>query len=410
MAAEANPAEEELIYDWNLARGQPSWPVSPQFYDRTLLSGSHAPWARCPSVEERRELLARMDELSLEAACLGHPGASAEEGAEVRALAARLEGLRLAPGCRARLRPGEVEAVAEVAQAAGRPVEVALTLPSSGLHPLLSPGGPGELLAGLARCARRAGEMGLPVMVVVRDAPRAHPEVLARVIRVAAEAGATRLCLSDSAGHAIPAGVARLVGFTREALRRLGSSLQLDWHGTNDRGLALANALAALRAGVQRVHAAALGLGERCGGVPMDLLLVNLKLLGATDRPMHTLRAYCEKAAQIYGFAVPASYPVLGADAFRTGTGVHAAAIIKAHAKGDAWLADRIYSGVPAGLFGCRQIIEVGPMAGESNAVWWLRQHGLEPTRPRIEAIMARAKQASRVLADEEIREALGDL
>jgi 2-isopropylmalate synthase len=106
------------------------------------------------------------------------------------------------------------------------------------------------------------------------------------------------------------------------------------------------------------------------------------------------------------GVAIPPNYPAVGRDAFRTGTGVHAAAVIKAQRKGQAWLADRIYSGVPAALVGRRQEIEVGPMSGESNVIYWLEQHDLEPTPERVGAVFRLAKSVDRLLTTDEIRAA----
>ena len=102
---------------------------------------------------------------------------------------------------------------------------------------------------------------------------------------------------------------------------------------------------------------------------------------------------------------IPVNYPVVGRDAFRTGTGVHAAAVIKAYKKGDAWLADRVYSGVPAAMVGREQEIEVGPMSGESNVVFWLERHGYEPADAIVQAVFKAAKASPRVLTDAELEE-----
>src|SRR5262249_56551676 len=128
------------------------------------------------------------------------------------------------------------------------------------------------------------------------------------------------------------------------------------------RGMEVIRATTGTRAGATRVHGGALGVGERAGNTPFGLLLVNLKLLGWIDRDLTRLREYCEAVAAALRVTIPSNYPVVGSDAFETGTGVHAAAVIKAFRKGDTWLADRVYSGVPAGDFGLRQRIRIGPM------------------------------------------------
>ncbi len=249
---------------------------------------------------------------------------------------------------------------------------------------------------------------GLLVTYVTEDTTRARPEDLVALYGTAIQAGATRICACDTVGHATPEGTAALVGFLAEFVSRENPRVRIDWHGHQDRGLAVANSLAALRSGAHRVHGCGLGLGERVGNAPMDQVLVNLRLLGWIDRDLSALAEYVQKVALYVRVPIPDGYPVVGRDAFRTGTGGHAAAIVKARAKGDDWLADRVYSGVPAGMFGLKQIIEVGPMSGESNVVAWLKERGLEADPERVAAILRAAKLANHVLADAEIRAILG--
>jgi isopropylmalate/homocitrate/citramalate synthase len=151
------------------------------------------------------------------------------------------------------------------------------------------------------------------------------------------------------------------------------------------------------------VHGCALGIGERVGNTSMDQLLVTLDLWGLIERDLTPLTEYVELVSMHCRVPIPPNYPAMGSDAFRTGTGVHAAAVIKALRKNDRSLADRVYSAVPASAFGRTQRIEVGPMSGESNVVWWLEAHGLQPTRERIDRIFAMAKASDRILTDEEL-------
>ena len=163
------------------------------------------------------------------------------------------------------------------------------------------------------------------------------------------------------------------------------------------------NCLAAIEAGIDRVHATALGVGERVGNAEMDLLIVNLHLLGTHRHDVSKLREYCEVAAHTTSVPLPANYPVVGADAFRTGTGVHAAAIIKARRKGDAWLADRVYSSVPAGSFGLKQRIDISPVSGLSNVKCWLEEHGYDAGNAALcDRLFSAAKVADRVLSEAE--------
>jgi len=154
---------------------------------------------------------------------------------------------------------------------------------------------------------------------------------------------------------------------------------------------------------VDRVHATALGVGERVGNAEMDLLIVNLRLLGAHEHDIRKLPEYCRLVADAVGMPIPVNYPVMGSDAFRTGTGVHAAAIIKAKKKGDDWLADRVYSSVPAEELGLEQRIDISPVSGLSNVKYWLETHGYDASdQAACAALFDAAKQADRTLTDDE--------
>jgi 2-isopropylmalate synthase len=242
-------------------------------------------------------------------------------------------------------------------------------------------------------------------MFVTEDTCRATPDTIRRLFTTAIAAGARRVCLCDTVGHIAPWGVRNLVHYVRQILRETGQDVKIDWHGHNDRGLAVINTLSAVIAGVDRVHATALGVGERVGNCAMDQLLVNLKLMGYLDADLTALPEYVQVASEGTEVPIPIGYPVFGKDAFRTATGVHAAAIIKAKKKGDEWLADRVYSGVPAGMVGLHQKIEVGFMSGVSNVVYWLAQHQIEAKDHLVKEILRAAKERNRILSDAEILE-----
>jgi 2-isopropylmalate synthase len=266
----------------------------------------------------------------------------------------------------------------------------------------------------MVRLTREAVTLGVkngcPVNYVTEDTSRAHPDDIRALYGAAIQAGASRICVCDTAGHATPEGVAALVGFIADFVAKENPAVGIDWHGHQDRGFSVPNSLMALRAGAHRVHACGLGVGERVGNTPMDQLLVNLQLLGWIDRDLSKLPEYVSKVSKYTKIPIPDSYPILGRDAFRTATGVHAAAIIKARAKGHEWLADRVYSGVPASMVGLHQIIEVGPMSGESNVVFWLKEHGHEPTPERVKAVFRAAKDSDHVLSEKEILAVLAAL
>ena len=402
--------ERELIYDWNLAgeRWEPP-PYRIRLDDETLRDGLQSPSVRSPAIADKLRILHLMDRLGIDTADIGLPGAGPHVVADVRKLAQEIVSARLKirPNCAARTLPADIAPIVEISQQTGMPIEVCAFIGSSPIRQYAENWTLDQMLRHTEEAVTFAVSNGLPVMYVTEDTVRAHPVTLRRLFLAAIRCGATRLCLCDTVGHATPAGAANLVRFALEVVRESGAEIGLDWHGHCDRGLAVVNTLAAIRAGVTRVHGCAIGLGERVGNTPMDQLLVNLKLLGWIDHDLSALAEYCEVVSRSTGVPVPPNYPVMGRDAFRTGTGVHAAAVIKARRKGADWLADRVYSGVPASWVGRRQSIEIGPMSGESNVVHWLESHGIEPTAGRTRALFQRAKSVDRVLTDDEIRAAL---
>ena len=398
--------ERDLIYDWNQAGER--WERPPfriQLDDETLRDGLQSPSVRTPAIEDKLRLLHLMERLGIDTADIGLPGAGPHVVQDVSRLAHEIRDskMKITANCAARTLHADITPIIEISQKVGLPIEVCTFIGSSPIRQFAENWTLDLMLRHTADAVSYAVQHDLPVMYVTEDTVRAQPAVLRQLFLAAIRSGAKRLCLCDTVGHATPTGAANLVRFAAEVVRESGAEVGLDWHGHCDRGLAVINTIAAIRAGATRVHGCAIGIGERVGNTPMDQLLVNLRLLDWVENDLTALAEYCELASQATGVAIPPNYPIMGRDAFRTGTGVHAAAVIKAFHKGADWLADRVYSGVPASLVGRRQEIEVGPMSGESNVIYWLESRGLRVTPERVQAVFRRAKSVDRVLADEEI-------
>jgi 2-isopropylmalate synthase len=411
--APAGPSSSrDLIYDWNeIARRGRIIDRGISFFDETLRDGLQNPSVRDPSIEPKLKLIHLMNDLGIDAADIGLPGSSKRAFDDVLRMCREIvdNKLKVSPACAGRTVASDITPMVEISQKAGIPVEIYTFIGSSAIRQLVEDWSV-DLLAKRAAEAIDVGvKAGLPVAFVTEDTSRSHPQVLATLYKVAIDHGATRLCVCDTAGHATPDGVRNLIGFTRSIIAGMGASdtVKIDWHGHNDRGLGLVNAIFALECGAHRVHATALGIGERVGNAQMELLLLNLKLLGLLEnQDLTKLIEYCHTAAEAVGWDIGINYPLVGRDAFRTATGVHASAIIKAEQKGDAWLADRIYSGVPAGMFGREQEIVVGYMSGASNVTYVLRKLGIEPSKETVDAVLAAAKATDHILSDDEIRAA----
>ncbi len=400
--------ESDLIYDWNRASGlelQPRFRV--ELDDETLRDGLQSPSVRNPTIEEKLEILHLIASVGVDGINVGLPAAGPRVFADTLRLAEEISQQRLPlnPNAAARTVVADIEPIVEISQRAGIAVEVAAFIGSSPIRQYAEAWNLDRMLRLTEQAVSFATRHGLPVMYVTEDTTRANPDDLRRLYTTAVEAGARRVCVADTVGHATPEGARTVVRFVRRVVAATSEDVKVDWHGHQDRGLGVANALAAASAGASRLHGTILGVGERVGNAQIDQLLVNLELLGWSDRNLSRLAELCHRVAATTGVPFPDNYPIFGQDAFRTATGVHAAAIIKARNKGEAWLADRVYSSIPAALVGCRQIIEIGPMSGESNVIYWLQENGYPADKELVRLIFERAKDAPSVLREGELHE-----
>ncbi len=397
----------ELIHDWNIFTGQ-ELPTGRRVMlnDETLRDGLQNPSVRDPSIGEKIEILHLMEDLGIDTVNIGLPGAGPRAYSDTEALAREIATARMKirPNCAARTHKNDIRPIIEISERVGFPIEAATFIGSSPIRRLVEDWTVEHLQRTSEEAVKFAVAGGLPVMYVTEDTIRTDPATVITLYSTAIRAGARAAVLCDTVGHATPRGAYNLVKFfIDDVVKPSGEKIRVDWHGHNDRGLSIANSIGAIMGGADQVHAAALALGERVGNTPMELMLVNLRLFGAIDRDLSKLKHYSETVAKATHTKIPANYPVVGRDAFRTATGVHAAAIVKAFKKGDRKLANAIYSGVPADLFGLEQLIEIGPMSGKSNVLFWLEKRGLPATDEIVERILQAAKQSERVLTDDEI-------
>ncbi len=397
---------EELVYDWN--KIEPSHPAPNRkisLDDETLRDGLQSPSVCEPPVEKKIELLHLMDALGIDTADIGLPGAGGTHAAGVERLAREIvdKKLRIRPNCAARTHAADIMPIAEISQRAGIAIEACTFIGSSPVRFYAEDWTLDKLLKLTEDAVTLAVKEGLPVMYVTEDTTRADPETIRALYTTAIRCGARAVCVCDTVGHSTPDGARSVVRFVKSIIEEQGEKVRLDWHGHQDRGLGVINSIAAIEGGADQVHGSALGVGERVGNAPMDQLLVNLKLMNWIDNDLSRLGEYCKVAAESCGWTIPYNYPVFGRDAFRTATGVHAAAVIKSYRKKDPQLADLVYSGVPASLFGLKQKIEIGPMSGKSNVIFWLETRGLEASEERVSRIYEHAKQSSAVLEEDEV-------
>jgi 2-isopropylmalate synthase len=402
-------SERDLIYDWNAV--EKVAPLSPRrkvtFLDETLRDGIQSPSVVDPTIADKLRLVELASELGIHYMDIGLPGAGARAVEDVTIIAKHIRDNKLAvkPACAARTHVNDVQAIVDISQKVGIELEVLTFIGSSPIRQYAEEWDLARMLSLSASAIDLSVKHNLPVAYVTEDTTRSRPDVLSKLFTNAVDHGAHRLIVCDTVGHATPDGIKNLLRFTRNLLDGMGRpDVGIDWHGHNDRGLGVVNSIFAIEYGADRIHGTALGVGERVGNAALDQILLNLSLLGELPgQDLSKLLEWCTTASRATQVPIHPQYPLAGSDAFRTATGVHAAAIIKAERKGHAWLADRIYSGVPAGAFGREQEIEVGHYSGESNVVYWLRKRGYEPTAELVAAVFGAAKKGNHVLTDDEI-------
>ena len=410
--------ERSLIYDWNTIeydfnRNPSNHPHGVWFDDETLRDGLQSPSARNPTIEQKIELLSYMEKLGIQKVDLGLPGAGPFHREHIDALLNHIisHDYQIRPGAAVRTLMNDIEPLVEMQNKHGIPIQASAFLGTSPIRQYTEGWTMDKLISTMEKAVSYAVENEVQVMFVTEDTTRSKPDDVKKIYQRAMELGVRRLCVCDTCGHVTPNGVKKLLNFIDEEVIKDGgykrSEIEVNWHGHQDRGLGVANNIAAVEAGADVIHGTALGVGERAGNAPLDQTLVNLKLMGVIDNDLTHLDQYTRLANKYIEVPLPRNYPVFGEDAFETGTGVHASAVIKAMRKGDDWLADRVYSGVPAGDFGLKQVIRIGHMAGRSNIIWWLEQNGYEAEDDLVAHIFEVAKSQRRNMEDSEVEAAV---
>jgi len=408
----------KLIYDWNvidyeITRNPANHPHGVWFDDETLRDGLQSPSARNPTIAEKTELLSYMERLGIQKVDLGLPGAGPFHREHINAMLSHIvdNEYEIRPGAAVRTLMQDIEPLVEMQENHGIQIQASAFLGTSPIRQYTEGWTMEKLISTMEKAVSYAVENDVPVMFVTEDTTRSNPEDVKVIYQRAMELGVRRLCVCDTCGHVTPNGVKKLLHYIDEEVIKDGgyhrSEIEVNWHGHQDRGLGVANNIAAVEAGADVIHGTALGVGERAGNAPLDQTLVNLKLMGVIDNDLTLLDEYTRTANKYIEVPLPRNYPVFGEDAFETGTGVHASAVIKAMRKGDDWLADRVYSGVPAGDFGLKQVIRIGHMAGRSNIIWWLEQNGYDATEDLVSHLFDVAKSQRRNMLDSEVETAV---
>ena len=326
--------EQGLIYDWNtvdyeIIRDSRDHPHELWFDDETLRDGLQSPSARNPEIEQKLELIDYMEALGIQKVDLGLPGAGPFHVGHIDAMLSHMgkNDYELRPGCAVRTVVSDIEPLVDLQAKHERQIQASAFLGTSPIRQYAEGWTMEKILSTAEKAVTFAVDNDIPVMFVTEDTTRSKPDEIKAVYTRALELGADRICVCDTCGHVTPNGVRKLLSFIQDEViidsgfkRR---DIEVNWHGHQDRGLGVANNLAAYEAGADVIHGTALGVGERAGNAPLDQTLVNLSLMGVISNDLTMLNQYTRKAHEYVEVALPRNYPVFGEDAFETGTGVH---------------------------------------------------------------------------------------
>ena len=356
-----------------------------------------------PTTDERRDLLERVSRLGVHLSFIGFPAVSAVEHAECQALVSYIAERRLAirPVLMARAVAIDLDRIIDIQQASGCAIVADLYVSISSIRLRAEGWDLVRLLRDLVAVASRAANNGLDFRLAFEDSTRAVPNDLKSAVEAALDVGAPTIVLNDTVGSSHPSGAARHVAFVGDLVARAGADAAIAWHGHNDKGLALANALAAVDAGATIVSGTFLGVGERAGNIPLEQLILALAERGQFGSDLDELPLICALFAARMGWSIPPNQPLIGADVFSTGTGTHAAALLKARHLGREW-EDAIYSGVSAAALGREQSILIGPNSGRAAVRAVLDELSIEVNDDVVEQVLEHCKRAAKCLRTRE--------
>lgn len=375
-------------------------------FDTTLRDGlQSAQIRRLPQISEKIAFLTACHEVGIDAIEIGFPIASSSHKQDLIALAKHAKNNKypMLLSCLSRTIVSDVEAIVDVSQKAGTEMTVNLLVGSSKIRHFVENWTLGGIKKWIEDCICIAYTNNLPVEFVTEDTTRSEKETLKFLYSIAINKGVKRIWIADTVGEATPSASKNITTFFKKKIigrKKIG----LDWHGHDDKGLGVANALAALEAGADRIQATALGIGERAGNTAMEQIIINLQLAHAGHYNLKKLSDYSRLASEMIGVPIRDNYPGIGALVHATAAGMHAAAIVKARRLKRKDLEGVVYSPFHPEMFGRDIEILIGPMSGNANVEWNLEKLGLKKDKTIIAKILTMAKSENRFIGIEEIK------
>lgn len=269
-------------FDWN----GPAVPARPvRLFDETLRAARGMGPQGTEIIGAQLALLHELDRLGVAGADLGTPGSAAGAWDELAVLLREIQrqGIALVPAVGAGPALPELARVAALQESCGIALDTQVPLAHGPTGKLTGFWDIKRVEQSIADLARACAGMQLSLRLVVDDAVRTSPSVLGRIARVALDCGVPAVCLSDTDGHATPAGVTALLRFVCACVTSDSAAVRVEWRGHDSSGLGVINALTALAAGAGQVHAALAGAPGVA--VKLDALIRSLQRYGYRPAP-----------------------------------------------------------------------------------------------------------------------------
>jgi 2-isopropylmalate synthase len=359
---------ESLIHKWN-----PDTEILKRLYqealvvDETLRDGLQGYLNRQPSIEEKIQFLEMMHSLGITDLALGFPAGNPGDMPDLARHIIQRK-FQFNPYALARIVESDIDAIDEIAQETGLSIAVMLFVGSSPIRAFVEGWDFKEKGLQVEKMIKYAHSKSLEVIFATEDTTQSQHETIERLYKTALDQGVKRLLIADTVGAAEPNDVRVIINYFKNEIMNGFSGIELDWHGHNDLGLAVANSLQAIQSGVKRVHGTVRGIGERAGNAALEQLIYNMYKHGNNRYNLQELRTYDRLVSDSTSEGdLSPRQPIVGDKIFTTRSGIHTSAILAALELGGPELADLIYSSVSAGALGREQEFELNEYSGSAG-------------------------------------------
>ena len=397
----SNESYVKLLTDWNEKKTFKNKSIVIE--DDTLRDGLQSALLRIPNYFEKKELVTLAHASRIKYVMLGFPGASEDAYHECRLLVQFIRDMQwpLVPRLLGRANQSDMAAICRLQEETGVPLQADFFINICALRLKVE----GWNLATITQMIHQASEQldrhGVSYSISLEDATRSDTSIIEKMLCTIVNTKAIAIVLCDTVGACLPSGVANLLRFVKKTIAAHNSHIFQWWHGHNDRGLALANALCALDHGIDGISGTFLGIGERSGNICIEQIMLHLNQYYGSAYCLDSARQYCSLLSRYTEYTMPINQPLFGNQSFTTTAGTHIRALEKAKRFGTG-AHDLLYSSVAAHDLGRQQQIMLGPMSGRSAVKSVLEQIGESYDEKKISTLFNYFKKIQKPITVQE--------